>query len=34
MPHGDGIRMRYINALKEADEGQYESLMSFMNEYM
>lgn len=34
MPHGDGIRIRYINALKEADEGKYESLMSFMNDYM
>jgi hypothetical protein len=32
MQQGDTIRIRYVEAMKEADEGKYDALMSFMKD--
>ena len=34
MPQGDAIRTRYIDAMKKADQGKYDDLMHFMEEYL
>lgn len=34
MPQGDAIRKRYIDAMKNADQGKYDELISFMQEYL